>query len=45
MEAGFSAVTRDEAFEKDRLKIVFDNFGFFVFVRFLIRWLKDKMRK
>lgn len=45
MEAGFSAVTRDEAFEKDRLKIVYDNFGFIVFVRFLIRWLKDKMRK
>lgn len=44
MEAGFSAVTRDEAFEKDRLKIVYENFGLLVFVRFLCRWLKDKIR-
>lgn len=44
MEAGFSAVTRDEAFEKDRLKIVYENFGLLVLVRFLCRWLKDKIR-
>lgn len=44
-EGGFSSVTQDEAFEKDRLKIVLHNFGLWIFIRFCIRRIKDRYRK
>ncbi len=45
MENGNSFVSHDEAFEKDWLKIVYDNLGLWVFLRFLVRYIKDKFRK